>query len=109
LDLAGQGLSARQIAERRSISQSSVYRLLAQASVEPYPLCSLSPDAPLAQRLKALRSPVGFSQEQLALEIGVSTTTVVAWETGRCQPRNEMLRRLAQALQVTVKELTGQK
>jgi DNA-binding XRE family transcriptional regulator len=108
LDLAGQGLSAWQIAERLSISRKSVHWVLAQGSVEPNPLCSLPPGASLAQRLKALRSPVGFTQERLALEIGVSTTTVVTWETGKCQARKEMLQRLAQALQVTVKELTGE-
>jgi transcriptional regulator with XRE-family HTH domain len=62
----------------------------------------------LGQRLKALRGIAAFTQEQLALEIGVSTTAVVAWERGKYQPRQEMLQRLAQALQVAVKELTGE-
>jgi DNA-binding XRE family transcriptional regulator len=81
----------------------------AQGLAEPYPLYSLPPGASLARRLKALRSLLGLTQERLALEIGASTTSVVSWETGRCQPRKEMLRRLAQALHVPLAELTGQK
>jgi repressor LexA len=35
--------------------------------------------------LKQARARLGFTQEQLASELGVSRLTVVRWETGLCR------------------------
>jgi transcriptional regulator with XRE-family HTH domain len=43
----------------------------------------------------------------LALAIGVHESTVRNWQKGRKQPTEHELKRLAEALGLTVKELTG--
>lgn len=40
-----------------------------------------------AQRLKAERSRLGFTQEQMAVMLGVSPLSVWKWETGGAMPR----------------------
>lgn len=37
-------------------------------------------------RIKALRARLGFTQQQLADEIGVTQPSIAQWETGRGQP-----------------------
>ena len=39
-----------------------------------------------AEDIKAIRKKLGFTQAVFAAVIGVSTTTVEAWETGTNQP-----------------------
>jgi putative transcriptional regulator len=39
-----------------------------------------------SKEIKALRDRLGWSQERLAQEMGVSFTTVNRWETGKCKP-----------------------
>ena len=56
----------------------------------------------LAQRRKA----VGFSQEQLAERLRVERSTVVRWERGETAPQPWMRPRLAQALRVSVEQLS---
>jgi transcriptional regulator with XRE-family HTH domain len=51
----------------------------------------------LAPRLKKLRKLKGWSQEQVARELGVSLNTVQRWESGRNKPSalaREKLQRL---------------
>ena len=50
----------------------------------------------VAARLKALRSTLGLSQEQLARRLGVSFATVNRWESGRTQASPRALRVVAE-------------
>ncbi len=47
---------------------------------------------PLSTRLRLLRARLGFSQEQLARQLGVSFATVNRWEAGRSRPSARALR-----------------
>ncbi len=38
------------------------------------------------ERIKSLRARLGFTQRQLANEIGVTQPAVAQWETGQSQP-----------------------
>lgn len=38
------------------------------------------------ENLKALREAVGWSQERVGLDIGVTKATISKWETGRAEP-----------------------
>lgn len=40
----------------------------------------------IAEQLKALRQQQGWSQEDLARELGVSFSTVNRWENGKAKP-----------------------
>jgi transcriptional regulator with XRE-family HTH domain len=61
----------------------------------------------LRNRLRELREQRGLSQFQLALAAEVSPSTVYAYEHGSRPWRPDTLRRLADALGVTVEELVG--
>ena len=39
------------------------------------------------KKLKEVRNIIGYSQEQLARELGVSFATVNRWENGKSEPR----------------------
>jgi transcriptional regulator with XRE-family HTH domain len=56
-------------------------------------------------RLKARRERQGLTQEQLAQEVGVATSTYAEWEQGTSTPRPGYRPRLAQQLDVTLAEL----
>jgi DNA-binding XRE family transcriptional regulator len=71
------------------------------------PVCSLPAEAPFYDRLKAFRRIAGLSQMTLALTIGVSEIRVRNWEKGRTLPTEYELKMLAEALGLTVQELTG--
>ena len=58
-------------------------------------------------RLKAARKEHGFSQEQLAEQVGVSRQAVSKWEVGDAIPDTDKLVPLARALGITVDELLG--
>ena len=47
-----------------------------------------------SDRLKELRKEKGLTQAELALSLGISTPTVVMWETGKRKPQFEMLNKL---------------
>ena len=49
----------------------------------------------LNQTIKRLRKEKGFTQEQLAEELGVSLMTVRRWEWGESIPKSNMLLKLA--------------
>jgi DNA-binding XRE family transcriptional regulator/tetratricopeptide (TPR) repeat protein len=55
----------------------------------------------LAQRRKA----VGYTQEQLAEQLGVERTTVIRWEAGAAQPQPWQWPNLADALKISASEL----
>lgn len=55
---------------------------------------------PFTEQLKEARENKGLTQEQLAIEVRVSRSTVSHWETGRKDPEKEFLDRLEQVLEV---------
>ncbi|WP_290860722.1 helix-turn-helix domain-containing protein [Hamadaea sp.] len=55
----------------------------------------------LAERRKTM----GFSQEDLAAELGVDRTTVIRWESGETEPQPWHRPRLAKALRLPVEDL----
>lgn len=56
--------------------------------------------------LAALRKKKGLTQEELAAQLGVSTSAVGNWEAGLRRPRYETLRRLAEVLGVPLDDLS---
>lgn len=59
-----------------------------------------------AEKVKAARSELGFSQTQLAEATGVSLRTISAYEQGEKKPRQSTLLKLAKVLKVSVKFLS---
>lgn len=58
-------------------------------------------------RLKALRKTAGFTQDELAAEIGVSRRMIAYYEGETEYPPTALLPRLAQALKISADELLG--
>ena len=58
-----------------------------------------------AEKLKELRKKKGYSQEQLAEEIGVSRQAITKWETGSGLPDIENIKILAELFKMTIDEL----
>src|SRR5262245_4286497 len=56
------------------------------------------PDAPFAQRLKALRLAAGLSRAELATRTGLAPGSLRAYEDGRRKPQGRSARRLAGVL-----------
>ncbi len=56
-------------------------------------------------RIRRARMEGGLSQKELAERLGVSSPTVGQWESGRRNPKDETLQRIAAALGVDVYEL----
>ena len=61
---------------------------------------------PLGQIMGARRANLHITRTELARAMGVSVSTVVAWELGHRRPRAQQLPILAEALEVPVTELT---
>ncbi len=59
----------------------------------------------LSNNIIAYRKRLGFSQEKLAEQIGVSRQAVSKWETAEATPDLEHLAKLAQVLNVSVDQL----
>lgn len=57
--------------------------------------------------LKTIRKEKGFTQEELAIKIGVVRQTVSKWEKGLSVPDADVLSRIADVLEVSVSELLG--
>ena len=57
--------------------------------------------------LKTIRKEKGFTQEELAIKIGVVRQTVSKWEKGLSVPDADALSRIADVLEVSVSELLG--
>ncbi|HEY3412783.1 MAG TPA: helix-turn-helix domain-containing protein [Armatimonadota bacterium] len=62
----------------------------------------------VAQRIRALRTARGLSQEALAKSLAVATNTVSRWETGAYRPSIEDLDKLARFFRVSVLEFFPQ-
>mgnify|MGYP001124837328 CR=1 FL=1 len=59
--------------------------------------------------IKERRMSMGMTQNALANILGVRRTTVSMWETGKSNPRAEMLPKLADLLKCTVDDLVRSK
>ena len=62
----------------------------------------------LGKQLQQLRTKRGLTQEQLAVNVGVSRTFVTRLELGQYDPTLSTLVRLAKALRVSVTDLLGE-
>ena len=62
---------------------------------------------PFPERVRELRHKHGLSQAQLARETGLSPDSVMLWETGRCRPREQKLKLLADYFGVSPDYLRG--
>lgn len=56
-------------------------------------------------RLYALRTEKGYTQEKLGKMLGVSNKAISKWENGTTQPRLEMLDKIAACFDISVEEL----
>lgn len=63
----------------------------------------------IGNRIKDLRKEKHLSQSELGKIIGVSQTTVTAWETGRAEPASAYLSKLADYFDVSTDYLLGRK
>src|SRR3954449_347924 len=70
------------------------------ASVAPFP-----PDPALAQVLRELRTKTGRSQEDVAHEVGLTLGSYARIERGLADPKWSTLRRIADALGVSLADL----
>ncbi len=61
----------------------------------------------LALTIRTLREGLNLTQEELGRALGVSRATVSGWESGTYSPRGKRLKRLADALGITVPQLMG--
>ena len=63
----------------------------------------------LAEKLRDAREKAHISQTNLSEQVGVSRRSIFAYENGTSIPRKNVLRKLSQALNVTVAYLTDDK
>lgn len=59
------------------------------------------------EKIKKIRTKLGYSQEQLAREIGVSFATINRWENGKSEPRQialNALEHLCDLYSISIKE-----
>jgi transcriptional regulator with XRE-family HTH domain len=61
----------------------------------------------IGRRMALIRTQSGLSQEWLAGELGVSTTTVSKWECGEMDPRASRIPYICAALSCSADELFG--
>ena len=61
----------------------------------------------LGERLKELRRERGMTQNQLAVIMGVSKTTICQWETMKQEPSIEMLIKMADFFHTSVDYIIG--
>ena len=66
-------------------------------------------DTKIADRLQKLRKERGYSQEQLADELGVSRQAVSKWERGEASPDTDNLIALARLYEISVDDLLFEK
>ena len=59
-----------------------------------------------SEKIKNARERAGLSQQELADQIGVGKRTIASYENGKTRPRSATLDKLAEALKVSVMELT---
>ena len=61
----------------------------------------------LGDKIKVFRKSKGFTQEELAIRLNIVRQTISKWEKGISVPDAETLKRLADVLEVDVKQLLG--
>ncbi|RXZ79311.1 XRE family transcriptional regulator [Paenibacillaceae bacterium] len=61
----------------------------------------------LAQRLRAFRKLKGYTQQELAERLGVSVAVLGSLERGTRKPEAKLLERIAENLNISYQELTG--
>ena len=61
----------------------------------------------LAERIKTLREQAGMSQEKLAKRLGITRSSVNAWEMGISTPSTQYIAELAGLFQVSADDLLG--
>lgn len=61
----------------------------------------------LGDNIKLLRKNKGLTQEELAIRLNVVRQTVSKWEKGFSVPDAEMLQKMAEVLDVDIKQLLG--
>ena len=62
---------------------------------------------PFSERLKELRIQNGFTQKEIAKELGVHFSNYQKYENATCEPKLESLIKLADLFDVTLDELMG--
>jgi len=55
--------------------------------------------------IRELREAKDWTQFQLAIQVGVSPSTIYNWESGRAEPRVSQLRRLAELFGVRMDDV----
>lgn len=60
----------------------------------------------IGRNVKRLREEKGWSQEELAVKLGVTDRAVSAWEHGRSYPRMAMLDKLCEVFRCQTRDLT---
>lgn len=63
--------------------------------------------ATFAEKIRRIRLALGFDQKQFAAHIGASQGSVSKWESGISTPKFEMIRRVADALQIPFADIMG--
>lgn len=58
-------------------------------------------------RIGELRREHGMNQKELGIRLGVGQTTVSAWETGKNEPDNEAMHKMAEIFRVSIGYLAG--
>lgn len=61
----------------------------------------------MKNRIRELREERGLKQGELATALGIRQNTLSTWETGRYEPDNDMLQKLAEYFDVTVDYILG--
>lgn len=89
--------AAKRIADALGMSLSEIYD-------ENKNACD-NTDAMIGRRIKAERAARKMTQEQLAEKVGLSTITIRQYEAGVRQPSYKILRRIAEALSISLHEL----
>lgn len=62
-------------------------------------------DKLFCENLKSIRKEKGFSQKQVALQLGVVESCYANWEQGRTEPSVSMLRNLCRVFSISIDEL----
>ncbi len=65
-------------------------------------------DLSRGKRFRALRLAAGFSQGELAKQLGIHRSNIGFWENTGVIPRSDLLKQIAELLGVSVEELLGQ-
>ncbi|TLU74035.1 helix-turn-helix domain-containing protein [Lichenicoccus roseus] len=78
---------------------------LSPPDLPPEPAPAVQSGLAIGSRIRILRRARGLTQDTLAMSTGVSRSAVAQWETGRAGQMGSKLRRIAEALGVSVSML----